>query len=409
MLKRIRHRLLSGQGRRSEAIAEPRQSAGFRADQNVTVFMANRFANGIHQVLAFYRSGFLDPAKVPIVFQYFETSFASTVEHCEANGIEWSCFVTNGQRPDISSPLILYPFNNPANASLVAQRGNRHVLLMHGESNKVALVKPIARLYDHVLVAGDLAAERLVEFGIMTQADIDGGRAIKAGTSVVGALPALRAARAGEEGALAYCPTWEGGNDDEDLCSLGWSTPTILRVAKLNNINRLVLRLHPHTGERLHPLRRAATSLVEAALSEGLHIQYAASSPGTWLEKVLAERFPAIEWADANMTAVKLALTDVSALEAMMDVLRIPVKVFVDGAKTIAAPKAYLQMCADRLLWRGQDWTELALSVPKSGPQMEDYYRHLIGYETDAQADIPESKRLDWLSTYVRDSKLWTG
>ena len=408
MLRRIRNKLLSHRGSGAVAFGQ-KQSNGFRPDRPVSIVMANRFPNAISQVLTYYKSGFLDAKSVPIVFQYFPSSYDNIVQACGAYGIDWFAYGTNADRPKLDSDLILYPFNNPANASCVAECSGRHVLLMHGESNKVALIKPLARLYDHVLVAGDLACERLVEFGIMTLDDIRNGRAIKIGTAAIGELTFFRAAGDGEVGALAYCPTWEGGNAEEDLCSLDWGLPYILHAAKQNSLQHVVLRLHPNTGERLHPLRDAAEQFAQKVLDAGLQLSYAAPVPVTPLEVRLATRFPEIQWlSEEEAIPVALAFTDISALEAMMDVECIPVRVFAERGKTIAAPTSYQDLSVSRFCWKGVRIEDIDLRVSKIDSVTRAYYEKLVGYQSDELGKLPQTERLIWLLNYVKNSPLWT-
>ena len=178
-------------GSSSPAIIPVQRSADFDPKSAVSVFIDNRFDDAIAQVMHYFDSGFLPYREVPLIFRNFPNNFERIVNECNGRQIEWLSFHANEDRPKLLSKLVIYPFNNPTNAPMVSNRASKHALLMHGESNKVAHTKPLARMYDYVLVAGRAAEQRLVEHGIFTISDIEEGRTIQLGQTVMGLFPAI--------------------------------------------------------------------------------------------------------------------------------------------------------------------------------------------------------------------------
>jgi hypothetical protein len=371
------------------------------------VFMDNRFPDSFDQVLRYVSSGFFQPQKMRLVFQHYSANFETIRRQCDDKGIEWFCFGAFRHVPALSGHLVFYPFNSPTNAKLVANRACRHLLLLHGESNKPASVKPLARLYDYVLVAGDIACDRLIEEGIFTSSDRQDGRIIKMGDTVIGDFSGFeRATSPSQAQTFGYFPTWEGGNDEENMSSLPKITPILLTALKRAGLSRLALRLHPHTGLRQHDYRQYVEALIQSVLSEGYELVCAVNEYPTQLEHTLKDRYPAMEWHKADIDppmALHSAIVDVSALEAVLDAKQIPNLVYIHPDSPIAAPNSYWALKADHHLRDPVNLDEIPAIVSASAA----YRSALIGYGDPTLEDMVPAKRMDWLHGYVRQSAFW--
>ncbi|MDP4360951.1 hypothetical protein QR510_30430, partial [Escherichia coli] len=78
----------------------------------------------------------------------------------------------------ICSKIVFYLFNAQSNCRIVANRNLIHVFVTHGESHKLASVKPIIRIYDYVVTSGDVGIDRYLKSGIFTPFDIRNGKVI---------------------------------------------------------------------------------------------------------------------------------------------------------------------------------------------------------------------------------------
>lgn len=377
------------------------------AEVNYAVFLDNRFPNGFEQVIHYFSSGFFQSDTTCVIFKYYASNYESIVSYCEAHNIQWFCFGANIFLPALNDMLVFYPFNSASNARLVENRSCYHILLMHGESNKVSSVKPLARLYDYILVAGDIACDRLIEHGILTSSDLVGGRVIKFGDTVLGDFakiqPALTARKS--TNTLAYFPTWEGGNDEENLCSLPYILPALAQAIEAKDFNRVILRLHPHTGERLSPYKAHIKELIATFLDAGIEVVYAVINRPSALEKLLMDQFPLIRWhvaEDDSLLEIDMAIVDVSALEAVLDSKDIPNFVCLIKEKVIAAPERY---------WALKGARHFALpgnSFPGEfvGAALDDissYREALISYSDPTVKSMRQEDRLIWLNNYVRE------
>lgn len=378
-------------------------------DDTFLVYMDNRFPDSFDQVLRYVSSGFFQPDKMRLVFGHYQANFDSICRQCDEKGIEWFCFGAHRHLPDLSGQLVFYPFNSASNARIVANRTCHHILLLHGESNKPASVKPLARLYDYVLVAGDIACDRLIEGGILTHEDKKRGRIIKMGDTVIGDFRGFEhASETSPIRALGYFPTWEGGNDEENMSSIPVIKPILLSTLERLGLSHLVLRLHPHTAVRLHTYRSDLEDLIQAVLDKGYKVACAVNEYPTQLEYRLKDTYPALDWHQAHISAPKAlhsAIVDVSALEAVLDVKQIPNLVYIPPNCPISAPEAYWRLKSGHHLFGPVS----AQDVPPIVAATAAYRAALVGYQDAQLADLAPADRMEWLHDYVRENSFWSG
>lgn len=387
------------------------QSANFEQDRPNIIFIDNRFTAAFNQVMLFYDNGFFAPETTKVIFRYYSANFTQIHTICDALNIPWFAFGAYQYVPPVENKFIIYPFNSAPNSYVIANRTCKHALLMHGESNKLACVKPLARIYDYLLIAGDLAQARLLEFGIMTSDDVKNGRLIRLGATVMGDIAAFRSAPLDDEAWLAYVPTWEGGNDEENLCSLDVANPLVANIAHKTGLKKICLRLHPHTGERLHPYRQHVIDLITSWQDAGFEIGYVGGEAVTALENTIKTLFPDIIWFKGNAdlsVPTALAIADVSALETLMDAKSIPAFVIVNPEKEIAVPKIYWELKSEMIIMRPDcrvpDMAFLNTQTFKN--KFALYQNTLSTYTNPALIDHPPQTHLAWLNQYVHANKL---
>ena len=370
------------------------------------VFIDNRFPNCFDQVLHYFASGFLKSSNTCLIFQYYPANFTEIRKVCDSRGINWCCFAERRFIPKLVDKLILYPFNSASNAYIVANRTCYHALLMHGESNKVACIKPLARLYDYLLVAGDIACERLVEYGILSLDDIQRGRVIKLGDTVMGDFGQIRLQNI-ETGdpVLGYFPTWEGGNEEENLCSLKEIYPVLLEALSLLESKHVVMHFHPHTAERDFDYKNYVYGLIHKLLEQNIKVSYQVINKPTKFEISLKSSFSKVEWREnSDPLLISAALVDVSALEAVLDAKLIPNVVYIPTDKIIAAPELYWnKKPKQQILGLNSGLAGAAFNMNVKTAKI--YRDSLIGHAEPALKTMVHAEKLDWLNEYVRRTK----
>ncbi|HFC9748100.1 TPA: hypothetical protein ACF0WE_005095, partial [Escherichia coli] len=142
--------------------------------------------------------------------------------------------------------IVFYLFNAQSNCRIVANRNLIHVFVTHGESHKLASVKPIIRIYDYVVTSGDVGIDRYLKSGIFTPFDIRNGKVIKLGNTFIGHNYFQFDVNSRS---AVYAPTWEGGIPEENYSSINnETTHKIIKFCKIKKINILYIQAHPNIG-----------------------------------------------------------------------------------------------------------------------------------------------------------------
>jgi CDP-Glycerol:Poly(glycerophosphate) glycerophosphotransferase len=167
-----------------------------------------------------------------------------------------------GDFPDLdlvvtpSTRLAMYVNTGTKNNQLVRFGSITHVQLHHGDSDKPPSSSKPMRLYDHHVVAGSAAYERLLGAGIVSSPDA---------VSIVG-RPQTDGLVQGplDHGGrtVLYAPTWEGYHLDSALSSIAVAGYELVRIAPADI--DLVVRPHPLTGSVDRRLAGVVSSIRDA-------------------------------------------------------------------------------------------------------------------------------------------------
>jgi fructose-specific component phosphotransferase system IIB-like protein len=126
-----------------------------------------------------------------------------------------------------------------------------HIMLNHGDSDKVASYSPVMRMYDKNFVAGQAAIDRFTDHGVYVvreQFEIVGRPQLAEVTVNNVAFPQARAAVAdAEPPTVLYAPTWAGWVSDSQYSSL-FQGEEIISIL-LKHGYRVIFRSHPMTDK----------------------------------------------------------------------------------------------------------------------------------------------------------------
>jgi hypothetical protein len=126
-----------------------------------------------------------------------------------------------------------------------------HIMLNHGDSDKVASYSPVMRMYDKNFVAGQAAIDRFINHGVYVvpeQFEIVGRPQLADVSVAPDSFPAERRTKnSGEPPTALYAPTWAGWVSDSQYSSLfqGEEIVSIL----LKHGYRVIFRSHPLTDK----------------------------------------------------------------------------------------------------------------------------------------------------------------
>ncbi|MFG6080419.1 hypothetical protein ACEUZ9_000976 [Paracoccus litorisediminis] len=285
------------------------------------VYVDSPIPAAVRQVSPFFEQGIFCAQRTPLLLRKRVGTGFGLFACKEINGVPVRMIDGDEAKkmPVRKGGAIFYSFNSQGNMHTVANRGYRHVLVLHGESNKRASARPAARLYDYICVAGDIAAERYIDAGIFHPKEFECHRLIKTGDTFVQGLGSYHVAP--ETGdAILYAPTWEGfGGALNDYSSISTGGLAMAETAmRLTGRSTLVIRPHPYLG-MLRP--RHLRDLIRGALDLGKrhHVRFDLGDANAAVRALVWAAIrtgrPGIGMANGK-ESIALCLCDVSAMES---------------------------------------------------------------------------------------------
>ena len=299
------------------------------------IFIDNKFENYFKQISVFFESGFLDKANTVLVTKFYTKNYFNVSREASRLGIKTHFYFFYSQIPLLNGKTVFYPFNGQVNCRLILNREACHVFLTHGESNKKASVNRMARLYDYVIVTGDISCDRYLENKVFSESDLRDGRIVKVGTTL--SAPCFDdLAPDGSEPCVAYLPTWEGGNEEENFSSM--ASPHVAHflaaLCTQLNVSSVIIKPHPNMGGRVAAYQKHLADLVRQLQQSGIKV-YMDTATQKW------RRIAGKPHAELS---VRMGVCDVSASEFMLAAKKIPSILLVNGSKQIFATKKYMEL-----------------------------------------------------------------
>ncbi|PZF56976.1 hypothetical protein DEJ23_08480 [Curtobacterium sp. MCSS17_008] len=195
--------------------------------------------------------------------------------------------------------IVLYVNQNARNFQMMRYGRMWHVFVNHGESDKMYMTTNQFKAYDHALIAGDAARDRLA--AALWDYDVD-RRTTAIGRPqadhFAGAVPYPQDDRT----VVLYAPTWEGDRPAAAYGSIASHGVTLAERLLASPRHRLVYRPHPRSGVLDTEYRAAHERIVGA-----IHSANAADPSAHHVH----DDGPELGWqlADADV-----AITDISAM-----------------------------------------------------------------------------------------------
>lgn len=215
------------------------------------LYLDSKILGTARQLISFYERGVFSAKNTIIYLKKYKKSAREFSRLFIAKGIPFK-FMKPRELDDLKGQIIFYAFNAQSNCRFVANRNLKHIFITHGESNKISSIKPIIRIYDHVVMSGRLSLERYYNSGLFDEHDYKTGRLIMMGDTFIGKTGFSQ--KDSGKPVVFYAPTWEGGLATEDYSSLQniqLVENTILQTLAQLHINELVIQAHPNLGHRL--------------------------------------------------------------------------------------------------------------------------------------------------------------
>lgn len=217
------------------------------------IYLDSKIIGTAVQICTFFANDVFDKNKTTILIKKYKHKSNKIIGNIFSKEKICHRFVNEADLDALTDGVIFYPFNAQSNCRAVANRNLTHIFITHGESNKVSSIKPIIRIYDYVITAGQAGIDRYLANNIFSQYDVDSGRIIPLGNTFIGKT-GLAPVGVGQ-GVVFYAPTWEGGIEKENYSSLSYVDKVakiLIEATQLYQTKTLVIKPHPNTGHRLN-------------------------------------------------------------------------------------------------------------------------------------------------------------
>ncbi|WP_202752893.1 hypothetical protein [Escherichia coli] len=329
---------------------------------------------------------------ISVYCKYYKVIEKKFTEKFNKHNISFKFIKKNSDLVFNNGKIVFYLFNAQSNCRIVANRNLIHVFVTHGESHKLASVKPIIRIYDYVVTSGDVGIDRYLKSGIFTPFDIRNGKVIKLGNTFIGHNYFQFDVNSRS---AVYAPTWEGGIPEENYSSINnETTHKIIKFCKIKKINILYIQAHPNIGHRDHKYKAILNESIRLFTKAGLIVYKITNG---FIE---GTRFPLIKLRRkiTNNIKVSYALTDISAMEVQFHSRKIPCGVIVNGncKENVFIPKKLLSYYKHNLFHISDDILNIE-SCP------EYIQKYLLSYSFASLENMSFKQRVSWLCEYLKE------
>lgn len=402
-----------------EAVSEDRSAhialRDVEAVPDQAVYLDSPVLSAVNQIRPFFESGAYGKSDTPLLLRHralirMQRLFSRLPSDLDVRPVKGGGAT---QFPLRKGGVLFYPFNSQSNLQTVTNRGFRHVLTLHGESNKGASVRPASRMYDYVSIAGPLARDRYLDAGIFTSADVDQGRLVMMGDTFVQSMPWIKPARITDTApVIFYSPTWEGyGSDADNYSSVvglrGFMA--VLKAARALDLHRVVVKPHPYLGMLRPAMVRVFISGIRLLRRSGLQVSVMMRHASMQLKFgcfTQLSRLNTIVEDDSAPMAVALALCDISGMEAILLKQRIRHMVL---AREDAVPNGMETIYARKCIMPHQDPETALMDYLDSADETDTAHRKMVfGWRNPELEGMSASSARRWLIDYVRNDPFWS-
>jgi hypothetical protein len=393
----------------------PIASRDVEAVPDQAVYLDSPVLSAVNQIRPFFESGAYGKSDTPLLLRHsalirMQRLFSRLPTDLDVRPVKGS----NGSRfPLRPGGVLFYPFNSLSNLQTVANRSFRHVLTLHGESNKSASMRPASRMYDYVSIAGPLARDRYLDAGIFTASDVDQGRLVMMGDTFVQSMPWIKPTRITDTApVIFYSPTWEGYGSEADNYSsvVGMrGFMAVLKAARALDLHRVVVKPHPYLGMLRPAMVREFISGIRLLRRSGLQVSVAMRHASLQLKfgcHTQLSRLSTIEEDDSAPVAVALALCDISGMEAIFLKQRIRHVVLVRESDV---PKGLETIYNRKSIMSHQDPETAVMDYLDGAEDIDAAHRKMVfGWKNPELDGVSASSARRWLIDYVRRDPFWS-
>lgn len=220
------------------------------------VYLDSRDVDTLCNVNKWFENGFFNKKSTIIILRSYHDCCSKFAKELDSYGFS---FVSYNRFRDLSCEglkAVFYPFNTNTNHLLQRNRNAKHVFIGHGDSDKLASINPLVRIYDHIFVAGSLSVDRYFNNNLFFSSDDRENRFIRIGTPYI----APEYADIVDSDGILYAPTWEGANDAQAYSSILLAAELIR--ALIERGLTVYFQPHPSTGVKNNAYLNAVEEVI---------------------------------------------------------------------------------------------------------------------------------------------------
>ncbi|SFV71353.1 hypothetical protein MNB_SV-13-1462 [hydrothermal vent metagenome] len=287
------------------------------------IFINSKVTNIIDQVYPPFQKGFFSKDEVLIVYKHHFESVKYIRRDLEKYGLVGHCIINLRDIPSVENRIWFYTHNSMYNFSVINKNlYSKHVWIGHGDSEKIAYYKKMIRVFDYILVTGDLAIERFIKHEIFRKEE--SYKFIRIGKGALCSV--MPNSNRGSKKAILFASTWEGAMEEENYSTLHLhkqNADFIQKIATLKNIENIVIKLHPNTGIRDSKLIEQTLKTIEDLVALDKNIVFVAENTD-WVYSWVYKRFQdKIEYRDKlydlDEYNFEVGVSNISAMASMIE------------------------------------------------------------------------------------------
>lgn len=365
------------------------------------IYIDTKIQGAIEQLLGYFQSNvFNTNACIAVYAKYYKENYKVISKLFDTHNIPYKFIKRYSDISFDDGKVVFYLFNAQSNCRMVAFRNVSHVFITHGESNKKSSVKPIIRIYDHVVTSGQVGIDRYLKASIFTKSDIEDNRIIRLGNTFVGQN---NYSYDQSSQTLLYAPTWEGGVPDENFSSITANVNKwLLKTIKDKNIKKIVVQVHPNLGHRDAGYIALLDSIILKLIKSGVKVLVVRHEVS--VKERLRAFYTGFKYILSNKKInISYAITDISAMEVQLLVKKIPTIVLANKNRyeELVVPNKMDLYYTSTMVYLDNEYTR---SVKFYSPNI--ILPYIESYQEDSLKDLTFSERVEWLCGYAERKKI---
>lgn len=368
------------------------------------IYIDSKIEGTIDQLMNYFQANIFHADDcICIYFKYYKNIEKYINNTLALTTIRYNFIYKNSDFNFQKNKVVFYLFNAQSNCRVVAKKDLTHVFVTHGESHKLASIKPICRIYDFVVTSGQVGVDRFLKAGIFNEYTIEHeSKVIKMGNTFIGQhiYQFDRNSRA-----ILYAPTWEGGVPQENYSSLNENISYILKeIINSQSINKLYIQLHPNSGHR--DLNYIEYVKIAVKRIKKLNIELIILKSKIQLSDYWNFKGCKLKKYDLRLNLqVQAAIVDISAMEMQLISTKIPtIVLYQKNMLTDLIIPSHIKHLYN--LESSIDVCDFgSLDITKRMKEIEEYRTYLLSYQHEFLESMNFRQRIGWLCEYVVEKK----